>query len=410
MTKKKKEELNTFLNKQSNFKISELLLFAILIVIGTIILTLAFNNLINNKSSKSLSNGKTSIKEFEEVYSLIKKDYYKEVDESTLMEGAIEGMLSSLKDPHTNYLTKEVADDFNSTMNGSYEGIGAEISIDNNNNIIIFSVFKNSPAYEEGLKFNDIILSVNDKSTEGLTPTEVVTYIKDKDKPTAHLKIKRGNEEKDLYIKKRIVVIETVEDNIYEKNNRKIGYIMINSFAENTYEQFRNSIESLEEKGINSLIIDVRGNTGGYLHSVSSMLDILLPKNTILYQIETKGNIEKYTSTSDEYRNYPIAVLVDKSSASASEILSVGLKEAYKAEIIGTSTYGKGTVQITKDLSNGAMIKYTIQKWLSPKGNWINDIGVEPTIKVELSENYFTNPMEENDTQLQKALEILSKK
>ena len=160
-----------------------------------------------------------------------------------------------------------------------------------------------------------------------------------------------------------------------------------------------------------NLIIDVRDNSGGYLSSVTEMLELFMQKNQILYQIEDKKNVIKYACQSSEYRNYPVIILTNGSSASASEILSVSFKEIYPdAKIIGTTTYGKGTVQITRPLSNGGMIKYTIQKWLSPNGNWINEKGVEPDIKIELSKEYYTNPIEKNDNQLQKAIDVLSKK
>ena len=136
---------------------------------------------------------------------------------------------------------------------------------------------------------------------------------------------------------------------------------------------------------------------------------MLLPKNTVMYQIADKKTTTKYKTETIESRNYPIAILVDKASASASEILAVSLKESYGAYVVGTNTYGKGTVQTTKLLSSGGMIKYTIQKWLSPKGNWINDVGVSPTNEVELKEEYNQNPIDENDNQLQKALELVSK-
>ena len=201
-----------------------------------------------------------------------------------------------------------------------------------------------------------------------------------------------------------------MESKTYDVKGKNIGYIVINSFANNTYDQFKEQLEKLETKSIVGLIIDVRDNSGGYLHSVTSMLDMFLPKGTMIYQIQDKKTTYKYTSKTNESRNYPIAVLVNKASASASEILAVGLKESYGADVVGTYTYGKGTVQVTKDLSDGSMIKYTIQKWLSPKGNWINEVGVAPTYEVELSDLYEQNPNEENDNQLQKALEIISNK
>lgn len=411
---KKENKVNTFLNKQTDFKVYELILFGLLIAIVSIFLTVVVVNDISCKSSK-ISIGKnssdSSLAEFEEVYDLINTSYYKKVNKKTLIEGAINGMLDSLDDPHTSYFNKSETENFNELMNGSYEGIGAEISLDNDGNIIVFSVFKNSPASEAGLKFNDRILEVNGKSTSGMSTTEVVSLIKDTSKKTANIKIQRDQEILTFDVEKRVVVIESVESKTYDVDGKKIGYVMINTFANNTYEQFRSNIEDLEKQNIAGLVIDVRGNSGGYLHSVTSMLDMFLPKGTISYQIADRKTTYKYKSTTDESRNYPVAVLVNKSSASASEILAISLKESYGADVVGTYTYGKGTVQTTKDLTtSGGMIKYTIQKWLSPKGNWINDVGVKPTVQVDLSSEYENNPTEENDNQLQKALEVVSNK
>ena len=403
------EKINDALNKKSNLKVYELILFGILIcaisIFSTFVLTKRFITPNNEYTKRKNTN---EISEFKEVYDLINDSYYKDVDKAKMVDGAINGMLSALEDPHTSYFNKTETDNFNEVMNGSYEGIGAEISIDNNGNIFILSVFKNSPAKESGLMHGDIILEVNGKSSKGLTTTEVVAIIKDPNEPITKIKVKRNAEELTFNVEKRIVVIESVESEVVNYSNKKIGYIIVNNFANNTYEQFRNNIEELEKENIKGLVIDVRGNTGGYLHSVTDMINMFLPKDKIIYQIADKKTTYKFTSTTDESRNYPIAVLVNKASASASEILAISLKEAYGAYIVGTNTYGKGTVQTTKDLSSGAMIKYTIQKWLSPKGNWVNDVGVEPTHKVELSEDYIKNPIKENDNQLNKALKLIS--
>lgn len=407
-------KLGVTLNRKTDFKVYELILFAVLIMLVSVFLTIVVMNDVSCKQMNASNNKAkldSSLAEFEEVYDLINDSYYKDVNKKTLIEGAINGMLASLEDPHTSYFNKVETENFNELMNGSYEGIGAEVSLDADGNVIVFSVFKNSPAYEVGLKFNDKIIEVNKKNTKGMSTTEVVSLIKDENRKTADIKIERDGTILEFNVEKRIVVIESVESKVYDVNGKKIGYVMINTFANNTYEQFRRNIENLEKENIKGLVIDVRGNSGGYLHSVTSMLDMFLPKGMVSYQIADKKTTYKYTAATSESRNYPIAVLVNKSSASASEILAVGLKESYGADVVGTYTYGKGTAQTTKDLTtSGGMIKYTIQKWLSPKGNWINDVGVEPTIKIELSEAFEKNPTEENDNQLQKALNIIANK
>lgn len=411
-TKKHNDEKINLLSKKVDFKIYELLILIILIIIVSAFLSYVLTKTLssNVKGSSIFSNKDYNVEEFNEVYDLINDSYYKKVDKKKLINGAINGMLESLGDPHTSYFNESQTENFNEIMNGSYEGIGAEVSVDGNGNVIIVSVFKNSPASEVGLKFGDIIKEVNGKNVKGMNTTEVVTLIKDPSSKTATLKIQRDGKELELKLTKREIVIESVESKIYESANKKIGYVVINTFANNTYEQFKENIEELESKNIDGLIIDVRGNSGGYLHSVTSMLDMFLPKGTISYQIQDKKTVTKYKSNTSESRNYPIAVLVNKSSASASEILAIGLKESYNADVIGTNTYGKGTVQVTKNLKSGGMIKYTIQKWLSPKGNWINEVGVEPTVKEELDKKYEENPSEDNDNQLQRAIDVVSNK
>lgn len=407
----KKTSINDVLNKKSDFKIYELILFGFSIMIVSSFLTFFIVNEVNSgKNSNKTMVDNDALTEFKEVYNLINNSYYKEVDKNELINGAINGMLSSLNDPHTSYFNEPETENFNELMNGSYFGIGAEISVDKEGNIFILSVFKNSPASEVGLRFNDVIMEVNGKSTNGLTTNDVVALIKDQTVSKAHIKINRDGQPLEFDVERKNVVISSVESQVLSKNGKKIGYVIVNTFANNTYEQFRKNIEELEEENIKGLIIDVRGNSGGYLHSVTNMINMFLPKGKIIYQIADKNTVHKYTATTDESRNYPIAVLVNKSSASASEILAISLKESYDAYVVGTSTYGKGTVQTTKDLPSGGMIKYTIQKWLSPKGNWINDRGVEPTHEVELSKDYESNPSLENDNQLQKALELVSNK
>ena len=191
-----------------------------------------------------------------------------------------------------------------------------------------------------------------------MSTTEVVALIKDAKRKDANIKIERDGTTLEFDVEKREVVIESVESKTYDVNGKKIGYVVINTFANNTYSQFRSNVEQLEKENISGLVIDVRNNSGGYLHSVTNMLDMFLPKGTISYQIADRKTTYKYAATTSESRNYPVAVLVNKASASASEILAIGLKESYGADVVGTYTYGKGTVQTTKDLETSkGMIK-----------------------------------------------------
>ena len=216
------------------------------------------------------------------------------------------------------------------------------------------------------------------------------------------LLIKRGEDQFDVSVLREKVDITSVTSDTYTIDHHKIGYIKIDIFASNTQKQFKKVLESLEKDGIDSLIIDVRDNSGGYLTVVSEMASMFLDKSKIIYQLDTKGVKEPIYSLTKEKRTYPIAVLINKGSASASEILASALKESYGAFVVGVPSYGKGTVQKSFTLETGSTIKYTTQKWLTPDGNWIHEKGVLPTIEVEYDKTG------DVDTQLQKALEVLS--
>ena len=342
------------------------------------------------------------------TYNTITSKYYGEIDKQELIDNAIAGMLATVSDPYTTYIDTETTESFLERVKGTYNGIGCEVYVDNDKNITVGNVFDNSPSAKAGLQKGDIILEVDGKNYEGKKSTDVSNYIK-KANGTITLKIKRNDEVLSIKLKPKKVEIPSVSTEIYERNNKKIGYMYISIFSSVTDTQFNKKLKELEKEGITALVIDVRQNTGGYLDVVTNMLDTILPKGKIIYQLEDKTGTTKKYSTSEHKKEYPIAVLVDKVSASASEILASSIKESYGGYVVGINTYGKGTVQQTFDLDDGSMIKYTTQKWLTPNGNWINEVGVEPTDKVELKEDYYNNPTADNDNQLQTALDLVSK-
>ena len=201
----------------------------------------------------------------------------------------------------------------------------------------------------------------------------------------------------------------TVNSEIYEKNDKKIGYISISIFSSITTKQFTNALDKLNKENIDGLVIDVRDNGGGYLSVVTDIASEILEKNKVIYKLEKDEKISEKKDNTKAKLDYPVAILVNSNSASAAEILAAAIKESYDGFVVGTNTYGKGTVQQTTTLPDGSMVKYTVQKWLTPDGNWIDGKGVEPTDYVELSDEYYKNPVMENDNQLNKALELVSK-
>ena len=347
------------------------------------------------------------LKKVVDTYYAIVDNYYGELDRDKLIDGAVEGMISSVGDTFTSYSDTDSTSSFDETINGSYEGIGCTVATLEDGTISVIDMFEDSPSYKAGLKVGDIILKVDGESYEGKNSNDISNYIKNSGKSKIVLTVKRDNEEKDISINLSKVEIPHVSGKVIEQDSKKIGYIKISLFASNSYKQFKNKLDELEKSNIDDLIIDVRDNSGGYLSSVTDICNLFLDKGKVIYQLEdSKGKVKK-KDTTKEKRKYDIVVLINGGSASASEILASAIKESYGGDIVGTNSYGKGTVQQTKKLLDGSMIKYTTQKWLTPDGNSINEVGVTPTKVVELNEKYFNNPTTENDNQLQEAIKLI---
>lgn len=347
------------------------------------------------------------LKKVVDTYYAIVDNYYGELDRDKLIDGAVEGMISSVGDTFTSYSDTDSTSSFDETINGSYEGIGCTVATLEDGTISVIDMFEDSPSYKAGLKVGDIILKVDGESYEGKNSNDISNYIKNSGKSKIVLTVKRDNEEKDISINLSKVEIPHVSGKVIEQDSKKIGYIKISLFASNSYKQFKNKLDELEKSNIDDLIIDVRDNSGGYLSSVTDICNLFLDKGKVIYQLEdSKGKVKK-KDTTKEKRKYDIVVLINGGSASASEILASAIKESYGGDIVGTNSYGKGTVQQTKKLLDGSMIKYTTQKWLTPDGNSINEVGVTPTKVVELNEEYFNNHTTENDNQLQEAIKLI---
>lgn len=348
------------------------------------------------------------LEEFIKNYNYIVENNIADVSGTDLIKGAIEGMLSTFEDDYSYVIDEEEQENFNIKLQGEYEGVGIEIISATDNNTYIYSVFESSPADKAGLKVGDKILKVDNLDMDGKNSTDISDYIKKSEKDNFDMVVERDGEEIEVNLKREKVVINSVTSKIIEKDDKKIGYIYMSIFSATSAKQFKTKLEELEKEEIDSLIIDVRYNNGGHLTTATSILSLFLDKTNIIYQTEKDGKIEKFYSSGTETKKYPIVVLQNEISASASEMLSATLKEQYGAKIVGKNSYGKGTVQELITLSDGTEYKFTTKKWLTPKGNWIHEKGVEVDYEVELDQNYFANPKDELDTQLNKALEILT--
>ncbi|MGG4037795.1 S41 family peptidase [Heyndrickxia ginsengihumi] len=335
--------------------------------------------------SKSMQMSSEDLTKIAQAYDLIKSQYVQKVNENDLVEGAIQGMVSTLKDPYSVYMDKETASQFNDSLDSSFQGIGTEIT-KKNGKIMIVSPYKNSPAEKAGLRPGDVISKINGKSTDGLDLYEATTLIRGKKGTAVNLEIIREGSDKRIAVKVKRddIPLDTVYSDLKYENKKPIGYIDITQFSKNTAEDFNKALSKLEKENMQGLIIDVRGNPGGLLSSVEAILKQFVPEGKPYFQIEERnGHKVQYVSHLKKKKSYPIVVLVDKGSASASEILAAALKEADGYPLIGEKTFGKGTVQEAVSMEDGGTIKLTMFKWLTPDGNWIHHKGIEPTIAVK---------------------------
>lgn len=404
--KDKKKKIGIFSKEKESYSFDEVFSITIFSLLLGVLACFSILTILNKgKNYFVLSK---ELAKFVDAYEAIVDNYYKEVDKDKLVESAINGMVSSIGDEYTSYSDKDVTDNFNETVNGKYMGIGALI-MKNEKDLVIYKVFEDSPSYRAGLKDGDIILKLDDKDTKDMSVNDIASIVKNDGNKEVKLLVKRGEENLDITIVKDMVELPVVSGKVINYNDKKIGYISLSIFSSVASEQFNKQLVKLEKEGISGLVIDVRGNSGGYLTTVTDIASYFLKKGDIIYKLEVNDKVTVRKDKTKESRDYPVAVLIDKNSASASEILASSIKESYNGYVVGTNSYGKGTVQQTLVLSDGSMIKYTIEKWLTPLGNWINEEGVVPTNYVELSSEYLNNPVFENDNQLNEALELVSK-
>jgi carboxyl-terminal processing protease len=382
------------------FKTKEVVFLLILTAIISLFMGGLFTYHISYKGEKV----DNSLQEFITNYDYIVNNYYGKVDKSKLIDSAITGMLSSL-DKNSTYVGSENSN-FNIYLNGYYQGIGLQAYNDNNNNIVIYNVIKGSPASKAGFKMGDVLLKLNNEDVTNMTIADFSKLVK-KQKGAFVLTYKRDSEEKKVKIKAEKIELKSVASKLIDKDSKKIGYIRVTIFANNTYGQFKKQLKNLEKQNIDGLVIDLRDNSGGHLSTATDIISLFLDSSHPIYQIKSKTEQTKYYSNGKTTKKYKIAILVNGNSASASEVTTSALKEQYGAFVVGEKTYGKGTVQQLQTLKDGEQYKLTTQTWLTSKGKTIDKIGIEPEYEVKLDEKYSGNPTLENDNQMQKALELL---
>lgn len=341
-----------------------------------------------------------SLREFLDIYNSLSTEYYEDVDKKALLEAAIDAMTEYLGDKYTTYLTEDERHILEDQLKGEYTGIG--VLIEGN---IIKEVFDDSPAMESGVQVGDVVIKVNGEDVNDKDATYITSAIK-KNKNEATIIFLRNDKEIELTIEFKKLNVPAINYEILDNN---IGYIYISSFSNTLANQVKEALNKLEEKEIKSLIIDVRDNSGGYLSAAYDLASVFIKKDKVIYSLADSKNKVSYQDTTEEHKEYPIIVLVNENSASASEILASALKESYGAQLVGKTTYGKGKVQQTKQLSDGSMVKYTSAKWYTPSNICIDGTGLKPDYEVNLDITYGKNDeiIEIKDTQLLKAQELL---
>lgn len=377
--KKKKRGISTF-----QYIIS--LIIIAIVASGATVVTYEMTHREKLSSDSSVS----SLQSVDYLNELIKLGYIDKVDEQKLVDGALKGMVDALDDPYSTYFSATEAKDFDDSISGSFEGIGATMTLEDGLPTIAEPPIKDSPAEKAQLKAGDKIIKVDGKDVKGKDLSDVVSKVRGEKGTVVKLEMMRDKEPFNVEIKRDKIPMESVKATL-DKKNKEVGYIQVTSFNETTSDEFNQAISKLEKEGAKGFIIDVRGNPGGVLPEVEKMTSRFLENGETIVQFEGRDKEKTDDVASKELDGgkkikQPTVLLTDENSASASEIMAAALKDTGRYDIIGTKTFGKGTVQSLIPLGDQGEVKLTIKKWLTPKGEWIHKKGVEPTIEVAYPE------------------------
>lgn len=351
-----------------------------------------------------------AVAKINELTSYIEWYYYDETDVESLKNGLYAGLLKGLGDKYSVYYTAEEYQESQVNMTGQYYGIGAGLTQDEKTMVVTISkVYEGTPSEAAGLRAQDVIVSVDEIKATSMELTELVKMIRGEVGTTVHLEIYRPSTGENLSfdVERADVTLPSVDS---EMLTDEIGYIRIESFENETATQFETALADLENQGMHALVVDLRYNGGGLVDSVVQILDDILPEGLLVYTEDKNGYRQEYNSSGDTHFDYPLVVLINQDSASASEIFAGAIKDYQYGTLIGTTTFGKGIVQSLIPLSDGDAIKLTTAKYFTPNGNYIHGVGIEPDIELEYE---YLNPDGEEyemqyDNQIQKAIEVLS--
>ena len=412
------EEKESFFKKHAFFMgvLTSMICLAVVCFGLKTVLKMTGQLLVIGDSSVSTISGEDLIDEeivqkIETLYEYININFYDKFAKEDIVNGIYKGLFESLDDPYSVYYTPEEYEDMTVSTSGVYYGIGAGVSQNvETMEVTITKVYRGTPSEEAGLKNGDMIISVEDIQATSVEVSELVRHIRGEEGTKVHMVIYRPStgETLEFDVERRNVVLPSIEGELLDGG---IGYIQITDFQKDTANQFADMVAKLQEQNAKGLIIDVRGNPGGYLSTVLALTDQILPEGLIVYVEDKYGNRDDHFSNADCIK-LPIVVLIDEGSASASEIFAGALKDHGYATLVGKTTFGKGIVQDVRGLSDGSAFKLTIAKYFTPNGNDIHGVGVVPDVEVDY---VYTGPEKEGydkqyDSQFLKALEIMKGK
>ena len=338
----------------------------------------------------------------QETYQKLDKKYDGKLNESKLIQGASRGLVEAADDPYTVYFDRKEAKEFSASLDGKFSGIGAEIG-KKDSKLVVISPLDDSPAKRAGLLANDVIARVNDEDTSNWSIDKAVSKIKGKAGTSVKLTIVRVDEVKEISITRAVIDNPSVKTEV----KGDIGVIRISRFGEDTASLMRRAANDFKDQKVGGVVVDVRGNGGGYLSSAQEVASLWLQRGQVVVSERSSDNkINETHRASGEatFKDLPTVVLIDGGSASASEILAGALQDHGVAKLVGQKSFGKGSVQQVIDLSGGAKLKVTIARWFTPNGKSINKKGITPDIKVEVGKN---DDGLDKDAQLKKALKLL---
>lgn len=399
------------------------IIMMVVVVLITNVLTFSLTNLLTltfdgkvvvpKGDYDNLSNKNEDFSKIISIKNYIEENYLRDVDEDKLLNGQLKGMVQSLEDPYSVYMTQDEFSSFAQQTAGIYGGIGVIVTPGEDNLITVVSPIEDTPGERAGIKTGDKIIKVDGVEFYGENMDAAVKVMKGKPKTKVTLTILRkdkngSNETIDMEIVREEIRLVTVKSNVIDKN---IGYIKLTSFDEVTYKDFKTHLSSLEKAKVGGLIIDLRNNPGGLLNICADVADELLGAVDIVYT-QTKDGKREYLKSNKAQTNLPLVVLVNGGSASASEILAGAIKDHKRGELIGTTTFGKGVVQRIRELPDGSGLKLTVSEYFTPNGTNIHGIGIVPDIEIELTEGVEAIGVDNlsEDNQLQKAIEVLKGK